>query len=61
VTLASPTGIVDNVTYTSALSGTDDVSMNRSPDGDPAGTFVLHTTLSASPSSPGTRVDGAAF
>jgi hypothetical protein len=49
------------VTYTSALSGTDGVSMNRSPDGDPAGTFVLHTALSASPSSPGTRIDGTAF
>lgn len=49
------------MTYTSALSGTDGVSMNRSPDGDPAGTFVLHTALSASPSSPGTRIDGTAF
>lgn len=61
VTLASPTGTVDSVTYTSALSGTDGVSMNRSPDGDAAGTFVLHTTLSASLASPGTRVDGTAF
>ena len=61
VTLASPTGTVDTVSYTSALSGTDGVSMNRSPDGDPAGKFVLHNTLSASLSSPGTRFDGTAF
>lgn len=61
VTLASPSGTVDSVTYGSALAGTDGVAMNRSPDGDPAGTFVLHTALSASQRSPGTRVSGAAF
>lgn len=61
VTLASPAGAVDSVTYGSALAGTDGVSMNRSPDGDPAGTFVLHTQLSASQRSPGTRANGAAF
>jgi endonuclease/exonuclease/phosphatase family metal-dependent hydrolase len=61
VTLASPAGTIDSETYTSALSGTDGVSMNRTPDGDPAGAFVLHDTLSAKLSSPGTRVDGTAF
>ena len=61
VTLASPTATVDSVTYSSTLAGTDGVSMNRSPDGDLTGTFVLHTTLSASNSSPGVRVDGTAF
>lgn len=52
---------VDSVTYTSTLAGTDGVSMNRSPDASPTGSFVLHTTLSASSSSPGKRVDGSAF
>ena len=61
VKLASPTSQVDSVTYTSALSGTDGVSMNRSPDGDPTGAFVLHTTLSSLPRSAGTRASGAAF
>jgi endonuclease/exonuclease/phosphatase family metal-dependent hydrolase len=61
VTLASPTGTIDSFTYTSALASSDGVSMNRSPDGSPTGTFVLHSTLSASPRSPGTRVNGTAF
>jgi endonuclease/exonuclease/phosphatase family metal-dependent hydrolase len=61
VKLASPTGPVDSVTYTSALSGTDGVSMNRSPDGSATGTFVLHTTLSSAPRSAGTRSNGTAF
>jgi hypothetical protein len=49
----------DALTYTSALSGTDGVSMNRSPDGSATGTFVLHTTIAAAPSSPGKRVNGS--
>jgi len=61
VTLASPAGTVDSVTYTAALAGADGVSMNRSPDGDPAGTFVLHTALTTASSSPGTRASGTAF
>jgi endonuclease/exonuclease/phosphatase family metal-dependent hydrolase len=61
VTLASPTGTVDSFTYSATLAGTDGVSMNRSPDGSATGTFVLHTTLSTSQRSPGTRVDGTAF
>jgi endonuclease/exonuclease/phosphatase family metal-dependent hydrolase len=44
---------VDSFTYTSTLSGTDGVSMNRSPDGS-TGSFVLHTTLSTRLASPGT-------
>jgi hypothetical protein len=59
VTLASPTATVDSVAY--AKSQPDGVSLNRSPDGDPTGAFVLHTTLSALPRSPGTRVNGASF
>ncbi|MEO7736261.1 MAG: lamin tail domain-containing protein [Kofleriaceae bacterium] len=61
VKLASPAGLVDSVTYTSALSGTDGVSMNRSPDGSATGTFVLHTTLSSAPRSAGMRSNGTAF
>ncbi|MBC7978923.1 MAG: lamin tail domain-containing protein, partial [Myxococcales bacterium] len=61
VKLGNPAGLVDSVTYTSTLSGTDGVSMNRSPDGSATGTFVLHTTLATAPRSAGTRVTGAAF
>jgi len=50
----------DSFTYGSSLSGTDGVSMNRSPDGS-TGSFVLHTNLSSLSSSPGTRVNGSAF
>lgn len=60
VTLADGAGTVDGFSYTSALSGTDGVSMNRDPDADPSGAFVLHTSLGAS-SSPGRRADGSAF
>lgn len=52
--------VVDSFTYTSALSGQDGVSMNRSPDGS-TGSFVLHTTLSSLSASPGTRASGAAW
>lgn len=54
-------GAVDAVVYTSALSGTDGVSMNRATDGDPSAAFVLHTVLAAASSSPGTRADGSPF
>ncbi len=54
VTLSSSSGTtVDSFTYTSALAGTDGVSMNRSPNGS-TGPFVLHTALSSAQSSPGT-------
>jgi endonuclease/exonuclease/phosphatase family metal-dependent hydrolase len=62
VTLAQSNGtVVDQVSYTSSLSGTDGVSMNRSPDVTPGSSFVLHTALSSLSSSAGTRVDGSAF
>ncbi|MEZ4363599.1 MAG: lamin tail domain-containing protein [Kofleriaceae bacterium] len=52
VKLANSAGTaIDSFTYTSALSGTDGVSMNRSPDAS-TGPFVLHTTLSTASSSP---------
>jgi len=56
----SSTAVRGTFTYGSSLSGSDGVSMNRSPDAS-TGSFVLHTTLSSRMSSPGTRVNGAAF
>jgi endonuclease/exonuclease/phosphatase family metal-dependent hydrolase len=54
VTLTDGNGVtIDAFSYSSSLSGSDGVSMNRSPDGSTSG-FVLHTALSASSSSPGT-------
>lgn len=61
VTLAAAAAI-DSMTYMPAQVSTDGVSLNRNPDGDPAGTFVLHTALvPASTRSPGTRASGTAF
>jgi endonuclease/exonuclease/phosphatase family metal-dependent hydrolase len=48
-------------TYSSALSGTDGVSMNRSPDTSPTGSWVLHTSISTLQSSGGKRANGTAF
>jgi hypothetical protein len=52
---------INSFSYTSSLSGTDGVSMNRSPDTSATGTFVLHTTLSSLKASPSARVNGSAF
>jgi Lamin Tail Domain/Fibronectin type III domain len=52
---------INAYTYSSTLSGTDGVSMNRSPDTSATGSFVLHTSLSTAGSSPGTRANGTAF
>ncbi|MFY0572460.1 lamin tail domain-containing protein [Archangium lansingense] len=52
---------IDSYTYSSTLSGTDGVSMNRSPDASATGSFVLHTSLSTTGSSPGKRANGTAF
>lgn len=62
VTLKNAAGtVIDTFTYGSSLSGTDGVSMNRSPDASAAGGFVLHSSLSPLPRSPGTRADGSAL
>lgn len=61
VTVKNGTTTVDTYTYASGLSGTDGVSMNRSPDASATGSFVLHTTLSTLSTSPGTHVNGSAF
>lgn len=52
---------VDSAVFSSAVTGTDGVSANRSPDGTPGAPFVLHTSLSGSTSSPGVRADGTGF
>jgi endonuclease/exonuclease/phosphatase family metal-dependent hydrolase len=58
VALRDSGGVVKtSFTYTSALAGTDGVSMNRSPEG--TGAFVLHTSISSTQSSPGVRASGA--
>jgi endonuclease/exonuclease/phosphatase family metal-dependent hydrolase len=64
VTLADAAGVVvDGMSFTSSsLPARDGESMNRRPDGDPAGGFVLHGTLAPGRlASPGTRADGSAF
>src|SRR5262245_29159296 len=60
VTVRDGGGAIKNsFSYTSALAGTDGVSMNRNPDGAAAGAFVLHTSISSAQSSPGVRRTGA--
>jgi endonuclease/exonuclease/phosphatase family metal-dependent hydrolase len=60
VTLRNNSGAtIQTFTYSSALAGTDGVSMNRSPDGAAAGAFALHTSISSLQSSPGVRASGA--
>lgn len=44
---------VDSFTYAASLASEDGVSMNRSPDADPSGSFVLHNTIASEPASPG--------
>ena len=51
---------IDFTAYSSGLSSTDGVSMNRSPDAGTGG-FVLHTALSPLAASPGRRASGASF
>jgi endonuclease/exonuclease/phosphatase family metal-dependent hydrolase len=61
VILKNGTTTVTSYSYPSSLSGTDGVSMNRSPDATATGTFVLHTAISSLTSSAGTRANGTAF
>lgn len=61
VAVKNGTTTIDSFTYTSSLSGTDGVSMNRNPDASATGTFVLHTTISTLSASGGTRANGTAF
>lgn len=60
VTLKNNSGAtIQTFTYSSALAGTDGVSMNRNPDGSATGAFALHTSISSLQSSPGVRASGA--
>jgi endonuclease/exonuclease/phosphatase family metal-dependent hydrolase len=52
---------VDTATLASGVCGTDGVSANRSPDGSSSGTFVLHTSLAGTSSSPGKKADGTSY
>ncbi len=62
VTVKNSSGtVVSTTTYTSSLSGTDGVSMNRNPDGSSSGSFVLHTSVASASRSPGKRADGTDF
>ena len=61
VILKNGTTTVFSYTYPSSLSGTDGVSMNRSPDASATGSFVLHTALGSLSSSAGKRANGTAF
>jgi hypothetical protein len=62
VRLRTATGdIIAVVNYTSDLAARDGVSMNLSPEGTAGGHYVLHTSLSAAPASPGIRSNGAAW
>lgn len=49
----------DWYSYPGELAAEDGVSMNRDPDGDGDAGFVLHTVLSGSDSSAGTRAGGS--
>lgn len=53
--------VVDSFTYSSSLTVSDGVSMNRSPDATADGTFVLHTAIVAAASSPAKKATGASF
>lgn len=60
VSLRTATGdVIAVVAYTSDLAAQDGVSMNLSPEGIAGGRYVLHTSLSAAPASPGVRSNGA--
>ncbi len=62
VTLKDLSGTaVSTAALGAALTGTDGVSANRSPDASGSGAFVLHTSLVKAASSPGRRASGAAF
>jgi endonuclease/exonuclease/phosphatase family metal-dependent hydrolase len=61
VILRNGTVTVNGYSYPSSLSGTDGVSMNRSPDASATGSFVLHTVLGSLASSAGKRANGTGF
>jgi len=52
---------VQSMTYTSSQASSDGVSINRSPDLSPTGSWVKHHTISSLASSPGKRADGTVY
>ncbi|AUX46591.1 uncharacterized protein SOCE26_080970 [Sorangium cellulosum] len=65
ITLRNTSGAtVDSLTYPSSPSGSDGISLNRSPDATAGAGFVQHTTFNTSAplsSSPGRRASGLPF
>lgn len=62
ITLKSGDGVaIGALDYSAELASQDGVSMNREVDGDGASGFVLHTSTSVLPASPGRRSDGSAW
>lgn len=62
VTLRAADGAVRaTVPYGASLASSDGVSMNLSPEGSAGSSYVLHTTLAATPASPGVRTSGLAW
>ncbi|WP_224368828.1 lamin tail domain-containing protein [Hyalangium versicolor] len=62
VTVKNSSGTtVDTATFGSGLTGTDGVSANRSPDVTSGASFVLHTSVGSTSSSPGKKANGTAF
>ncbi|WP_245767871.1 carboxypeptidase regulatory-like domain-containing protein [Stigmatella erecta] len=62
VTVKNAAGtVIDTFTYSSALAAADGVSMNRSPDAQPGGSFVLHNAISSLAASAGKRANGSSF
>lgn len=59
VTLRAADGALRaSVAYTADLASSDGVSMNLSPEGSAGSSYALHTTLAATPASPGVRTSG---
>lgn len=62
VTLKNGAGaVVQTMSYSSSLAGSDGVSINRSPDGSATGTWVKHDTMSSLPRSAGLKAGGGAW
>jgi len=60
VTVRSASGVV-LASATFGAEGGRDQSLVRAVDGDPTSAWVLHTTRSTAPASPGTRTDGTGW
>ncbi|MFE7215371.1 lamin tail domain-containing protein [Streptomyces sp. NPDC057611] len=52
---------IQSMSYSSSLSNSDGVSINRSPDLNATGAWVKHNTISSLSRSPGQRADGTVF